>query len=123
MDVYAALAEGLYRYDAAAHMLRLVVPRDVRSRTGVQDFAAQAPLDLVYVADFSRMPDASEQDRTFFAATDAAVIAQNVYLYCASARLGTVVRGLIDRKTLAPAMRLRPEQRIVLAQTVGFPAN
>jgi SagB-type dehydrogenase family enzyme len=123
IDVYAALAEGLYRYDAAVHALRLAVQIDVRAHTGMQDFVAHAPLNLVYVADFSRMLDASEQERTFFAATDAAVIAQNVYLYCASAGLGTVVRGLVDRRKLAAAMRLRPEQRIVLAQTVGFPAR
>ena len=68
------------------------------------------------------MKDASETDRTFFAATDAAVIAQNVYLFCAAMNLAVVVRGLVDRKKLAPAMGLRPDQRIVLAQSVGFPA-
>jgi nitroreductase len=77
----------------------------------------------VFVADFSRMTGASEEERTFFAATDAAVVAQNVYLFCAARGLATVVRGLVDRKKLAPAMGLRREQRIVLAQTVGFPAT
>ena len=123
IDVYAALAEGLYRYDAAAHALEPAVEQDLRALTGVQDFVGAAPLNLVYVADFSRMPDASQQDREFFAACDAAVVAQNVYLYCAAAGLVTVVRGLVDRKRLAPAMRLRREQRIVLAQTVGFAAR
>ncbi len=122
IDVYAALPDALYRYDAAAHALTLAVARDLRPLTGVQDFVAGAPLNLVYVADFSRMKDASETDRTFFAATDAAVIAQNVYLFCAAMNLAAVVRGLVDRKKLAPAMGLRPEQRIVLAQSVGFPA-
>jgi len=122
-DVYAALAEGLYRYDASAHALDLAVGQDMRALTGSQDFVGAAPLNLVYVADFSRMVDASEEDRLFFAAADAALIAQNVYLYCAAAGLATVVRGLVDRRKLAPAMRLRREQRIVLAQTVGFPAR
>ncbi len=123
IDVYAALAEGLYRYDAVAHALDLAVERDLRAHTGMQDFVGGAPLNLVYVADFSRMSDASEDDRVFFAASDAAVIAQNVYLYCAATGLATVVRGLVDRRRLAQAMRLRREQRIVLAQTVGFPAK
>jgi nitroreductase len=122
IDVYAALPEALYRYDAGAHALTLAVARDLRPLTGVQDFVATAPLNLVYTADFARMKDASEADRTFFAATDAAVIAQNVYLFCAAMKLAVVVRGLVDRKRLAPAMGLRREQRIVLAQTVGFPA-
>lgn len=122
IEVYAAFPDALYRYDAAAHALTLAVAGDLRALTGVQDFVETAPLNLVYVADFSRMKDASETDRTFFAATDAAVIAQNVYLFCAAMKLAVVVRGLVDRKKLAPAMGLRRDQRIVLAQSVGFPA-
>jgi nitroreductase len=123
IDVYAALPDALYRYDARAHALNLSVSGDLRPLTGIQDFVGAAPLNLVYVADFSRMKDASETDRTFFAATDAAVIAQNVYLFCAAMDLAVVVRGLVDRKKLAPAMGLRRDQRIVLAQSVGFPAG
>jgi len=122
IEVYAAFPDALYRYDAAAHLLTLAIARDLRALTGIQDYVAAAPLNLVYVADFSRMKDASETDRTFFAATDAAVIAQNVYLFCAAMNLAVVVRGLVDRKKLAPAMKLRLDQRIVLAQSVGFPA-
>lgn len=122
IEVYAALSDALYRYDAKAHALVLAVAKDLRALTGVQDFVVTAPLDLVYVADFSRMKDASDSDRAFFAATDAAVISQNVYLFCAAMNLAVVVRGLVDRRKLAPAMALRPDQRIVLAQTVGYPA-
>jgi len=122
IGLYAALRDGVYRYDALAHALRLVVAGDLRPLTGVQDFVSLAPLNLVYVADFARMHEASAEERAFFAAADAGVIAQNVYLFCASSGLATVVRGLVDRKRLAPAIGLRVEQRIVLAQTVGFPA-
>jgi nitroreductase len=121
IQLYVALDHGLYRYDASAHALRLSTERDLRALTGAQDFPGHAPLNLVYVADFSLMTGATAEERTFFAAADAAFIAQNVYLYCASAGLATVVRGLIDRRRLAPAWG-GIEQRIVLAQTVGFPA-
>lgn len=121
IDVYAALADGMYHYDAVAHALRRTVPGDLRRLTGVQDFVERAPLNLVYVANLSRMTDASAEDRAFFLAADAGFIAQNVYLFCASEGLATVVRGLVDRKALAAAMKLRPDQRIVLAQTVGYP--
>ncbi len=123
IDIYAALADATYRYDAKAHQLAPVAAKDLRALTGVQDFVGTAPLNLVYVADFARMKDASAEDRVFFSAADAGVIAQNVYLYCASAGLATVVRGLVDRRKLAPALGLRQDQRIVLAQTVGFPAE
>ncbi len=123
IEVFAALPDALYRYDPTRHLLRLVVARDLRSSTGVQDFVAGAPLNLVYVADFSHMRDATAEERAFFAAADAGFIAQNVYLFCASAGLACLVRGLVDRRRLAPAMQLRIDQRIVLAQSVGFPAT
>ena len=121
IDVYAALPDALYRYDAASHALATAVARDLRALTGVQDYVGSAPLNLVYVSDFSRMKDASEPDRVFFSSTDAAVIAQNIYLCCAAMNLAAVVRGLVDRKPLAHAMELRRDQRIVLAQSVGYP--
>ena len=123
IDVYAAFADGAYRYDPHAHALTLAAPKDLRALTGVQDFVGTAPLNLVYVADFARMKDASEEDRLFFVPADAGVIAQNVYLFCAANGLATVVRGLVNRKQLAPALGLTREQRIILAQSVGFPAG
>jgi SagB-type dehydrogenase family enzyme len=121
IEVYVALADSAYRYDARGHALQPVAAGDLRAATGMQDFVGTAPLNLVYVADFGRMGDASAEDRTFYAAADAGFVAQNVYLYCATAGLGCVVRGLVDRRKLAPALQLRVDQRIVLAQTVGYP--
>lgn len=121
ITVYAAMADGLYRYDARRHALVRVSDTDVRALTGVQHFVARAPLNLVYAADYARMLHASDEDRATSAAAAAGAIAQNVYLYCASQGLGTVVRGSIDRERLAKAMGLGPEQHIVLAQTVGYP--
>ena len=122
IDIYAVLPEGAYRYDAVSHQLLLVKAEDLRSATGMQDFVASAPLNLVYVADFSRMHDASAEERHFLAGADAGCIAQNVYLFCAAADLATVVRGLIDRGRLAAALGLSPTQRIALAQSGGSPA-
>ena len=82
---------------------------------------AGAPLNLVYIADQSRMQDANAEDMNRYAAADTGFIAQNVYLYCASAGLNTVVRGLVDREALAAVLGLSPHQQIVLAQTVGYP--
>jgi len=120
IDVYVATADGLYRYDARANQLVPVVRDDLRAQTGTQPFVKDAPLDLVYVADLSRTQGASAE-RDLYVAADAGFIAQNVYLFCASEGLATVVRGSIDRPALAKAMRLRPDQRIILAQTVGYP--
>jgi len=123
IDVYVATAEGMYRYDATAHALQPVVARDLRALAGMQDFVATAPVNLIYVADFDRMEGATAEQKEFYAATDAGFIAQNVYLFCASENLATVVRGSVDRDALAKAMGLASHRRIILAQTVGYPAK
>jgi SagB-type dehydrogenase family enzyme len=123
IDVYVAMAQGLYLYDPNEHALLPVLAGDIRAVTGRQDFAATAPVNLVYVADYARMGDAPEEIKKFYGATDTGFISQNVYLYCASAGLATVVRGAVDREALAKAMELRTDQAVILAQTVGFPAG
>lgn len=121
IEVYLATADGLFLFEARTHSLKTIHSGDIRAKTGLQSFVAEAPLDLIYVADLRRMHDASEADRNFYTVVDAGFISENVYLFCASEGLATVVRGSIDRPALARAMRLRPEQRIILAQSVGYP--
>jgi SagB-type dehydrogenase family enzyme len=123
IDVAVTTADGAYRYDPPTHTLIRVATGDIRSLTGVQDFVATAPVNLVYVADLDRMSEASADDKAFYSATDAGFIAQNVYLYCASAGLAAVVRGLVDRDALGAALGLGRHQRIILAQSVGYPAG
>ena len=121
MDIYVALADGLYVYDAKANRLNPVLAADVRGTTGTQDFVKDAPVNLVYVADLARTGDANADAQNLYTAVDTGVIVQNVYLFCASEGLGTVVRGSVDHAALAKLMKLRPKQRIVVAQTVGYP--
>lgn len=119
-DIYVATADGLFVYDAKAHQLNPVLREDLRAQTGTQSYVKDAPLDLVYVADLAKTGSASPE-RDMYVAADVGFIAQNVYLFCASEGLAAVVRGSIDRQALAKLMRLRPDQRIILAQTVGYP--
>jgi len=121
IDVYAALPGGLYIYEPLAHSLSLVAAVDARKVTGYQDFVDEAPLDLVYVADHSHLGAVPTQDRLVYSCVAAGAIAQNVYLYCASAGLATVVRGWLDRPALSKALRLSEHEHIVVAQTVGYP--
>jgi SagB-type dehydrogenase family enzyme len=121
IDVYVATAHGLYLYDAKAQALRPILAQDIRPLTGRQSFVQKAPINLVYVADFARMGTATPEDKALYSAADTGFIGQNVYLYCASEGLATVVRGSIDRPALEKAMRLRSEQKVILAQTVGYP--
>lgn len=121
IDVYVALREGLFVYHATAHALRRVLAQDLRALAGTQPHAREAPVTLVYVADEARMRGADAATRTTFAAADTGFIAQNVYLFCASEGLATVVFASIERDRFARAAGLRPEQRVTLAQSVGYP--
>lgn len=121
IDVYAVTAEGAYLYDAKENTLIPAVAGDIRAQTGRQPFAATAPLNLVYVADYAKMANVPEENRVFLSAADTGFISQNVYLYCASQGLSTVVRAMVDKPALEKAMKLRPDQKVVLAQTVGYP--
>src|SRR5574340_1203615 len=124
IDVLVATAEGVFRYDPSVHTLTRMVAGDLRGLTGMQDFVATAQVNLVYVADHDRVSEDTDADRRArFVAADAGFIAQNVYLFCASAGLATVVRGLVDREALAKALKLGASQQVILAQSVGYPAG
>ena len=88
----------------------------------MQDFVKDVPVNLVYVADFSKMTS-SDQDKVFYSAADTGFISQNVYLYCASEGLATVVRNLIDKPALAKIMNLNSNQKVILSQSVGYPKS
>lgn len=121
IDVYVAMHDGLYLYDAGSQSLKQVLKEDIRDKTGTQPFVKDAPVGIVYVADLSKTGRASGENQIMWTAADCGFIAQNVYLYCASEGLACVVRGSIDKPALAKVMNLRPEQKIILSQTVGYP--
>jgi SagB-type dehydrogenase family enzyme len=127
IDVYVAMEEGLYLYNAKAHVLEPVLKNDLRKNTTAflqpsRSSVANAPLQLIYVVDYSKMSFiANEEDKKLYSSTDTGFIAQNVYLYCASAGLATVVRGMVDRDALSKEMKLRDKQKIILVQAVGYP--
>ena len=123
VDLYVALPQGLYRYEPQRHVLLLIKAEDVRRVTGYQDFVDNAPLDLVYVADHGRMKMVSAAQREAYASVAAGAMSQNVYLFCASQGLGTVVRAWFDRDALTKAMGLTNDQQILLTQTVGYPPH
>ena len=117
--LYVAMPVGLFLYDATLHTLGLTVASDVRRVTGNQDFVDKAPMDLVFVADHTRMKLIPVAQRESFASVAAGAMAQNVYLYCASKGLSTVLRAWFDRQALSQAMGLSTDHQLLLSQTVG----
>jgi nitroreductase len=119
IEVVVLNSAGAYGYDAVGHSLKPLVAGDLRALAGTQDFVKEAPVTLLLVADTSRMQGGA--DTQAFAYADAAFISQNVYLFCASEGLATGVRASVDRPALAKALKLRDNELVVFAQSVGFP--
>jgi nitroreductase len=124
VDIYVVLPEGVYLYDSAKHELKPVAKGDFRKAAGMQDFVFIAPLNLVYVFTLKNPKDAPapvpEEKRKIWGDVEVGCMVQNVYLYCASQGLATVVRGMVDQKKFGETIKVKPEQ-IVVAQTIGYP--
>ena len=122
LEIYVTLPEGAFLWDAASNTLNPVAAGDLRGATGTQPFPATAALNLVYVADMSKAGrPATDPQQAMNVGADAGAIVQNVYLFCASEGLVSVVRASVPKDTLAKQLKLRDTQLIVLAQSVGYP--
>lgn len=113
LSIYIITAEAIQRYDAESNSIILVKKGDFRNLAGMQDFAKAAPLNIVFVA------DSQKQDKALFQAYAAGAASQNVYLYCASTGLKTVLRASFDKEKLADALGLNAAQQVLFVQTVG----
>jgi SagB-type dehydrogenase family enzyme len=120
IDIYVTLPEGVFIYDAKKHTLNQVSAEDLRGLTGIQGFVKTAPVNFIYVADMNKVTKDKVEYIQIWTGANCGFIAQNVYLYCASQSLVCVIRGLVDKVKLAAALKLRPEQKIMLCQTVGY---
>jgi len=133
IDIYVATADGVYIYDAKAHTLSPVLTEDVRSLSGRQHPPStvpadrippldEAPVNLIYVWDgLKKSKISTDQENLCLAFAHSGLIIQNVYLFCASEGLATVVRLWFAKAALEKKMALKPEQYITLVQSVGYP--
>ncbi len=119
-EIYVATADGVYLWDAKKNTLETIVAKDIRPMTGTQDYVKDAPVVLIYVADYTKV-NAGDMDKQLLVGADVGLIAENVYLFCASEGLAVVVRAAIDRDPLAKELKLKPDQKIIMDQCVGYP--
>jgi SagB-type dehydrogenase family enzyme len=119
VDIYIAIAKGVYRYEAEKNSLINISGNDIRAKTGSQPFVKDAAVNLIYVCNKNEAASADETAMITNAAFTAGAMAQNVYLYCASAGLGSVVRGSYNSEELSSFLKLNSDQFIIMAQTVG----
>ena len=134
IDVYVALPEGIYLYDAFHHRLLPVVAGDLRTLAigkGQSNFGSKAPVRLIYIVDVNKLSNTSgfqepglqdpEIQKSYYY-VDTGLIAGNVYLFAASHGLASWFHNC-NKTALAANLKLRPDQRILFAQTVGYPVK
>jgi hypothetical protein len=134
IDVYVALKEGVFLYDALGNRLEPVVEGDLRSdaiNPGQRAMGSNAPVQLIYVVDIHRLTHTAgyqepglqdpEIQKSYFY-VDTGLIAGNVYLFAAAQGLAAWFHNC-DKTGLAEHLRLRAEQRVLFAHSVGYPAK
>ncbi len=122
VEIWVLRSDGVYRFDAVRQGLEVHSRKDLRILSGGQAYVSQAPVSLVYVVDPVRQERVPESQRVFYAAADTGFIAQNVYLYCASAGLGGVVHAMSGAEALRDGLGISSDSQVVLGQCVGYPA-
>lgn len=120
-DIYVADAKSVRKYDPSRNEAGTVLQGDFRARASTQPFVGTAPVVLIYIADRARMAKAPDADQIQAAHVDSAIVAQNVYLYCASVGLGTCLVGGADKKALTEILKLPESQIVTFVQPVGHP--
>lgn len=111
LDLYVVKKSGAYLYDARNNILKQVSTQDLRKETGSQTFVATAPVNIVFVSDQTKGGGSLSVNSGY--------ISQNIYLFCASENLATVVRGSFDAKKVSSVLNLKSTQIPVLTQTIG----
>ncbi len=120
IELYLAMSDGVYLWNAVQNVLIQVDTRDLRKSTGMQEFVGTAPIEVIYVAESSRITGKDERGVVETVFIDTGFISENLYLFCAQAGLITVVRAMVDRPALSAALNLRPDQMITMVQSVGY---
>jgi SagB-type dehydrogenase family enzyme len=120
MEVYITTKDGAFLYLPKDHTIQKIVANDIREKTGKQDFVKIAAVNLVYVSDFTKAGNGTDEIKTMTAATHCGFIGQNVYLYCASEGLISVFRAYIDNAEIAKTLYLPENKHVIYCQTVGY---
>ncbi len=127
MEVYVLTKDGGFRYDAVGRALERITGNDIRGVLNTQEYAKNAPVHLIYVADHSvsraKYPAWGQPMIEEYSTLHTGLISQNVYLFCAARGLGTVVRDIVHPEELRKLLKLDDSRSIIMSQTVGYPGE
>lgn len=120
IKLYIFTKDGIYSYDAASHSLEFVAEGNHMKSTGEQSYVENASCNIIFVSDIRKMKTGAPEDKLRFASFHSGAVSQNISLYCASSGLNTVVRASFDEEKLRSLLRLQDDERIIMAQSIGF---
>lgn len=113
MDLYVLMSSGAYVYDAKANKLKQVSDKDLREfMIKGQEFVRNAPIHLLFVT----------KDK-YYGAFHAGAMSQNASLYCTSARLSCVVRGMFDKENIEKELGLKDGESVIVSEAIGYFEN
>lgn len=118
IDIYVFMPKGIYFYDAKENQLTLKKEGDFRKDAAMQPNMQEAPVLLIFVANYDKMGDMDNDTKMFYGALDCGNVSQNVYLYCSSENLSTVAIGSIHRDAIQKLLDING--RAILGQPVGI---
>ena len=120
IEVYITTKDGVFKYIPEEHALLQISDQDKRELAGLQDFVKVAAVNLIYVSDFDKLGNSSNDIKTMTASAHCGFIGQNVYLYCASEGLISVFRAMIDKEKAAELLQLEGDKHVIYSQSVGY---
>jgi len=122
VSVYVATREGTFLYIPETHSLSLVDKKDIRKDVGTQEHVKTAPVILMFVADFSKLPEGFPNERKLsLTSAEAGTIGENVYLQCAALKLGACFVASVDKEFLKTALNFGEEIEPLFIMPIGHP--
>lgn len=128
LEIYGFTAQGVYKYNPEEHTLTEVSDKDLRAKSGNQDFVANAPLDIAIYSNYDKfatgnadIDNAIKGNESRLSFLDAGAVTENIYLYCSSEQINVVERALVDKKALREALDIPDSSHFIVAMSVGYP--
>ena len=125
LELFVVASQGLFRYLPAKHSLEKHSGRDLRaalaSAAWGQNFIEEAPLTLVFTAEFARTTRRYGERGIRYVYMEAGHAAQNVHLQAESLGLGSVAVGAFDDDSVSKVLSLPDHLEPIYMVAVGYP--
>ena len=128
LEIYGFTAQGVFKYNPEDHTLTEITDKDLRAKSGSQDYVAGAPLDIVIYSNYdkfstgnSEVDSAVKGNEDRLSLLDAGAVTENIYLYCSSEHINVVERAMVDKNALSDALDIPSSSHFIVAMSVGYP--